>query len=456
VSEPLISVDRVNHFFGSGALRKQILFDVTTEVPSGEIVILTGPSGSGKTTLITLIGALRATQEGSLRVFGQELRGAGQRTLVGVRRRIGFIFQQHNLLDALTTAQNVTMGLRRDLGLPARVARARAIEVLAGVGLEAEAHRHPDQLSGGQKQRVAIARALAGRPRIILADEPTASLDREAGREVVDRIRELAKQEGCAVVLVTHDDRILDIADRIVHLEEGRLSSLAEVVRSNTRLLLRTLGKSAPGADVERRVEGMSPAEFTAFLGQVTAEATQALDAMRLGEDGAFAILLEQVLHAIVIKVGSLLEAERASLLLADEARGELWSLVAQEQGGQPLEIRIPATTGISGRVYRTGASLDVADAYESPDFNPEVDRRTGYRTRSILCVPVCEDRQRPFGVMTLLNKRGGVPFDARDEQRLGEFAASVGLVLATWHQAHRTRRSTGQRAPGADGVGVP
>jgi putative ABC transport system ATP-binding protein len=461
VSEPLISVDRVNHFFGSGALRKQILFDVTTEVPAGEIVILTGPSGSGKTTLITLIGALRTTQEGSLRVFGQELRGASQRTLVGVRRRIGLIFQQHNLLDALTTAQNVAMGLRRDLGLPARAARARAIEVLASVGLEAEAHRHPDQLSGGQKQRVAIARALAGRPRIILADEPTASLDREAGREVVDRIRELAKQEGCAVVLVTHDDRIFDIADRIVHLEEGRLSSLTDVVRSNTRLLLRTLGKSAPGADVERRVEGMSPAEFTAFLGQVTAEATQALDAMRLGEDGAFAILLEQVLHAIVIKVGALLEAERASLLLADEARGELWSLVAQEQGGQPqggqpLEIRIPATTGISGRVYRTGAPLNLAEAYESPDFNPEVDRRTGYRTRSILCVPVCEDRQRPFGVMTLLNKRGGTPFDARDEQRLGEFAASVGLVLATWHQAHRTRRSAEQDALPADAAGVP
>ena len=130
--------------------------------------------------------------------------------------------------------------------------------------------------------------------------------------------------------------------------------------------------------------------------------------------------------------------------------------MVAQEQGGQPIEIRIPATTGISGRVYRTGAPLNLPDAYESPDFNPEVDRRTGYRTRSILCVPVCEDRQRPFAVMTLLNKRGGAPFDARDEQRLGEFAASVGLVLATWHQAHRTRRSAGQSAPRADGVGVP
>jgi putative ABC transport system ATP-binding protein len=456
VSEALISVDRVSHFFGSGALRKQILFDITTEVPAGEIVILTGPSGSGKTTLITLMGALRATHEGSLRVLGEELRGASQRTLVRVRRRIGFIFQQHNLLDALTTAQNVAMGLRRDLGLTARAAKARAIEVLASVGLEAEIHRFPGQLSGGQKQRVAIARALAGRPRIILADEPTASLDRQAGREVVDRIRELAKREGCSVVLVTHDDRILDIADRIVHLEEGHLSSFAEVVRASTRHLLRTLGKSAPGADVERRVEGMSPPEFMAFLAQVTAEATQALDAMRLGEDDAFAILLEQVLRAIVVKVGALLEAERASLLLVDEARGELWSLVTQEEGGQPLEIRIPATTGISGRVYRTGTPLNLADAYENPDFNPEVDRRTGYRTRSILCVPVCEDRQRPFAVMTLLNKRGGAPFDARDEQRLGEFAASVGLVLATWHQAHQARRSAGQSAPRADGAGVP
>jgi len=440
VADRLISVEHVSHAFGGGSLRKQILFEITTAVEAGEIVILTGPSGSGKTTLLTLVGALRATQEGSLRVLGQELRGASQRTLVQVRRRIGFIFQLHNLLDALTAAQNVAMGVQRDGGLSARAARARAREMLVSVGLESRLDSFPEQLSGGQKQRVAIARALAGRPRIILADEPTASLDRQAGREVVDRIRALAKQEGCAVVLVTHDTRILDIADRIVHLDEGRLSSFAEAVRASTQHLLGTLAKSASGDEVERQVADMSPPEFTTFLEQVTAEAAQALDAMRLAADAAFTTVLEQVLRAIVFKVGQLLAADRASLLLADEERGELWSLVAQENGGQPLEVRISATTGISGRVYRTGTPLNVADAYESPDFNPDVDRRTGYRTRSVLCVPIAEHGQRPFAVMTLLNKLGGEPFDARDEQRLGTFAGSVGVVLATWHHARRAR----------------
>src|SRR5439155_17937878 len=341
MADPLVAVRGVSHWFGSGALRKQILFDVSAEIDAGEIVILTGPSGSGKTTLLTLIGALRATQEGSVAVLGQELRGAGEATLVGVRRKIGYIFQFHNLLDALTATENVTMGLSRDGGLSRRAARERALEMLESVGLADRADHHPDELSGGQKQRVAIARALAGRPRIILADEPTASLDRRSGREVVDRIQALAKREGCAVVLVTHDTRILDVADRIIHLEEGRLSGFADAVLAGTQQLLGTLAKGGRAQELGRQVAGMSAAQFTGVVEQMTAEAQQLLQVMSMSTDDAFEILLDQVLHAFTLKVGQLVEADRASLFLADEPRGELWSKVAQADGAGSVEIRI-------------------------------------------------------------------------------------------------------------------
>ncbi len=444
MAEPLIVVEGVNHYFGTGALRKQILCDVSTEVQSGEIVILTGPSGSGKTTLLTLVGGLRATQEGSVRILGQELRDAPEATLVSVRRKIGYIFQLHNLLDALTVTENVEMGLQKTLGLSTAAARTRALEMLASVGLEDRAGHYPDQLSGGQKQRVAIARALAGRPRIILADEPTASLDKQSGREVVDRIHDLAKQEGCAVVLVTHDNRILDIADRIIHLEEGRLSSFAEAVRASAQQLLGTLAKSNRAGEVHSQVAGMTAPAFTKFLKQVTGEAEQLLDAMTLGTDQAFELMLESVLEAVTYKAGQVLDAERVSLFLADEERGELWSKVAQSGSDKAVEIRIPATTGLAGLVYRTGELLNVPDAYEHPLFNRAVDRETGFRTRSVLALPLADHRQRPFAVLMLLNKRSERPFDDADESTAHELAGSLGVILETWHQAHRTRRAAG------------
>jgi putative ABC transport system ATP-binding protein len=447
-TEPLVVLGHVDHHFGTGALRKQILFDVSLAVPPGEIVILTGPSGSGKTTLLTLIGALRAAQEGSVRVLGQELRGASEAALVQVRRQIGYIFQLHNLLDSLTVSQNVQMSLRGETGLKPRDAEERAREMLTSVGLAEHARRYPEHLSGGQKQRVAIARALAGRPRIILADEPTASLDRKSGREVVDRIHDLAKREGAAVVLVTHDNRILDIADRIIHLEEGRLSGFADAVLASTQQLLGTLAKSKRTEELTRQVQGMSPAEFTKVLEQVTAEAQQLLQVMAMSTDEAFEIMLEQVLEAFTVKVGQVVDAERASVFLADEARGELWSKVAQSEGERPLEIRVPLRTGIAGEVIRTGQPLNVTDAYQSPFFNPEVDRATGYHTQSLLCVPIFDRARRPFAVMTLLNKRGASAFDARDEQALRVFAASIGVILETWNEATNVRRARAQSAP--------
>jgi putative ABC transport system ATP-binding protein len=465
-AEPLVQVEGVSHHFGTGALRKQILFDITLDVAPGEIVILTGPSGSGKTTLLTLVGGLRSCLAGRLRVLGHELRDAPESVLVRVRRQIGYIFQLHNLLDALTAAQNVQMSLRGERGLSRREAQARAREMLGTVGLADLAGRHPDQLSGGQKQRVAIARALAGRPRIVLADEPTASLDRVSGRDVVDRIHELAKREGSAVLLVTHDNRILDIADRIVHLDEGRLSSFNDAVLASTQQLLGTLAKGNRTAELIGQVAGMSAAQFGAVLERVTSEAQQLLRVMAMSTDDAFEIMLAQVLQAFTFKVGELVRAERASLLLADEARGELWSKVAQAEGDRPVEIRIPIGSGIAGEVFRTGQAMNVADAYASPLFNPDVDRATGYRTRTVLCMPIFDHRsRRPFAVMTLLNKHGSAPFDAADEQALREFAASIGVLLETWHEASKGRRARGAggaapvaaaagAAPGPDAAG--
>jgi len=228
--EPVIAIDRVNHYFGSGRLRKQILFEVTTTIQPGEIVIMMGPSGSGKTTLLTLIGALRSTQEGSMKVLGQELRNAPKSHLVKLRRNIGYIFQAHNLLNSLTASQNVQMSLElHDNRLSKQERRYQAETMLEAVGLESHLNYYPHDLSGGQKQRVAIARALASHPKVILADEPTSALDKQSGRDVVDIMQRLAKQQESAILLVTHDNRILDIADRIIYMEDGRLSTLDTV-----------------------------------------------------------------------------------------------------------------------------------------------------------------------------------------------------------------------------------
>jgi putative ABC transport system ATP-binding protein len=209
--------------YGEGELRKAVLRDVDLTVAPGEIVLLTGPSGSGKTTLLTLIGALRAMQDGSARVLGQELKGASEAARVRLRRNIGFIFQNHNLLGFLTARQNVAMALEQDAALGEGQRLARAAELLGLVGLSEHLEKLPSQLSGGQRQRVSVARALAAQPGLVLADEPTAALDKASGHEVVMLLRELAKSRGVPILLVTHDPRILDIADRVVAMEDGRI-----------------------------------------------------------------------------------------------------------------------------------------------------------------------------------------------------------------------------------------
>lgn len=232
-TQPAISVHQLDYFFGSGRLKKQALFDINLEISAGEIVIMTGPSGSGKTTLLTLIGGLRAAQSGSLNVVGHEIAGASESKLVKARRDNGYIFQAHNLHGSLSALENVQMGLEVH-GTFAKAERyRRAHEMLEQVGLGDRVNYYPADLSGGQKQRVAIARALVSNPKIVLADEPTAALDKKSGRDVVEIMHDLAKQRGCTILLVTHDNRILDIADRIVYMEDGRLATAPELAETD-------------------------------------------------------------------------------------------------------------------------------------------------------------------------------------------------------------------------------
>lgn len=219
-----IKVARLNHYFGEGELRKQALHHNNLEVKRGEIVIMTGPSGSGKTTLLTLIGTLRTVQEGSLKVLGHELNGASRDEIVRLRRELGFIFQAHNLFESLTAYQNVNMAAEL-AGMDRRLAGERIEYLLTRLGLGERIHYKPKSLSGGQKQRVAIARGLVHQPKLVLADEPTAALDEKSGREVVTLFQELARDEGCTIIMVTHDNRILDVADRIVNMVDGHIRS---------------------------------------------------------------------------------------------------------------------------------------------------------------------------------------------------------------------------------------
>jgi putative ABC transport system ATP-binding protein len=223
MQQPVIAVENLNYYYGKGALEKQTLFDINLQIFAGEIVIMTGPSGSGKTTLLSLIGGLRSVQKGSLKFLDRELCGASEKKLVQFRREIGYIFQAHNLLQFLTARQNVQMSVELNKNVSKQEAITKSATMLKTVGLGDRLDYYPENLSGGQKQRVAIARALVNHPKLVLADEPTAALDKKSGRDVVELMQSLAKEQGSTILMVTHDNRILDIADRIISMEDGHL-----------------------------------------------------------------------------------------------------------------------------------------------------------------------------------------------------------------------------------------
>ncbi len=428
--DPLIQLRDVYHAFGQGGLRKTVLQGVSAEIRRGEIVLLTGPSGAGKTTILTLAGGLRSVQAGSLRVFGEELFGATPATLLRIRRQIGFIFQNPNLLDALTACQNVALPLAWAGVIDPTEARARALARLEQVGLAEHADKHPNKLSGGQRQRVAIARALVVEPRLILADEPTSALDKQTGREVVELLQRLAQHQQCTVLLVTHDPRILDIADRTLSLEDGQLISHARGATQMATQLTAGVAELGRPELLTRQVASLDEPAFFRFLEESTGEMDELRRALQKARAQVSAARFDQLLVATTFKAGQFLRADRVTLFAVDAAAGKLRSRVAQSGSDQLLQIELDIGQGVAGYVARTGEVVRLRDAYESPLFNREVDRRTGYRTRSLLCVPVTNSAGQVVGVAQVLNKLGGGDFDEDDERRFKEFFRPIGRLL--------------------------
>lgn len=274
---PTVEITGVNHAFGAGANRKQVLFDNTLRIWPGEIVIMTGPSGSGKTTLLTLIGALRSPQEGSVRVFDRELLGLDARGQEQVRRGIGFIFQAHNLFESLTASQTLRFAMQLH-AYPAEELAGRPARLLEELGLGHRLDYKPANLSGGQRQRVAIGRALVNHPRLILADEPTAALDKETGRQVVTMLKRRALEEGCSIMIVTHDPRIIDVADRIVNMVDGQIVADLDV---QEQLLICGFLRTCP---VFAQTDGRLLADLAAKLKRERFEVGQTI--IREGEGG--------------------------------------------------------------------------------------------------------------------------------------------------------------------------
>jgi putative ABC transport system ATP-binding protein len=222
---PAIEARDLIKTYAQGEAAMRALDGVSIDIHAGELMLLAGPSGSGKTTLLSIVGCILRPSAGTLRVMGDDVSRMRERDLPAIRReRIGFIFQAFNLFPTLTSLQNVALAL--DLkGVAGRAARDRAAALLDQVGLGNKLDSYPADLSGGQKQRIAIARALAGNPPIVLADEPTAALDSQSGRAVMDLLQRFAHEHGRAVAIVTHDSRMLGYADRTVRMEDGRIVS---------------------------------------------------------------------------------------------------------------------------------------------------------------------------------------------------------------------------------------
>ena len=435
--DPIVSLRGVNHAFGEGATRRQVLDDVCADVLPGEIVIITGPSGSGKTTLLTLVGGLRSLQEGSIGVLGHELAGADHAALIRLREQIGFIFQAHNLLQALTARQNVEMALQVSAAHAGTDLRRRAVEMLDAVGLEGYADAYPRQLSGGQRQRVAVARALVRNPRLILADEPTAALDKHAGREVVDLLHTLAQERACAILLVTHDSRIVDIADRILTLEDGRLTSASSGLATHTEYVLNALQRRG---ELQRQAAMLPPPEFVRLLDGFSSEFEQLTRTLDSARDEVAGLLVDDTVDTIARKLRQVFRVERTSVYLMDADRRTLRSKAAWHNGARGLEVTVPVGVGPAGRTAATREPMNVALPPPGEALYGDVEPLRTLRAHSVITAPVFSADDEVIAVAELINRTAGGSFTAAERRSLEDIASELARVL---------RRCDALRAPG-------
>jgi sulfate-transporting ATPase len=340
--KPLVEAAGLRHAYREGESTREVLHGVDLTIWSGTNVFLTGYSGSGKTTLLSLIGCLRSVQQGSLKLFGEELRGASVSKLLAMRRRIGFVFQDFNLLDFMSIRRNVLQPMELQNDFDPREARRRCDEMLEKVGLGERVHHYSRDLSGGQKQRVAIARALVHRPKLVLADEPTAALDAETGREIIDLFQRLAREQDTAVLVVTHNSRLLDAADEILRMDEGRI-----------------------GTAVEEQISLTFPGLTQGQLGRVAAHALQRSYRpgeiiIRQGEDAAeFFILLKGEVHLFREDA-----AEQTNEVTRLSRRGDYFGEIGllQEHGKRTATVVAAGPADVEVLVIERGAFLAMLD----------------------------------------------------------------------------------------------
>jgi putative ABC transport system ATP-binding protein len=260
----------------------------------------------------------------------------------------------------------------------------------------------------------------------------------------VELMQKLARQDGCSILLVTHDNRILDIADRIISLEDGRLSSFQSMFMSQTQDIMNVLLQASRRGELFHGIQQLSIDQFVSLLSQVASEFSPFLKSMDLVNNEVWETVLDQILEAFTFKIGSLLHAEHTRVFFLDHRTNELWYRVPRDKQGERLEkTPLPVFPPIIGDVADKGQSVNIPDMQNSPYHSQAVDRETGFRTYNLLCMPLLGGDKRVFAVVQFLNKQGGKPFDTNDEKHFYDLSSSIGVVMESWSRIREERKKS-------------